>query len=122
MVAYSGTITAGPSNVGADVTLSQSCDQTAGAVMEARSVDMKMGTDSLIFYGMEVPDADVILSDGISLEHKGVTPDTPMVKTAPDMAAERDPVLSAALKTLGVEISADDAGKVFPFDWKVDTQ
>jgi carboxyl-terminal processing protease len=97
-------------------------DQSAGAVMQSRTESMKMGTDSLVFYGMNVTNADVILSDGVSLEHKGVTPDKLILKTAADLAAERDPVLAAALKTLGVEVSPDDAGKVFPFDWKIETQ
>jgi len=49
-------------------------DQSAGAVMEARSFSHKVGTDSVIPYGTSMTDADVIMSDGKSIERVGVIP------------------------------------------------
>ncbi len=95
-------------------------DQSSGAVMQSQREGLQMGTDSLIFYGMSVTNADVIMSDGISVEHKGVTPQTVIVKTGTDLAAGRDPELSAALQLLGVNLSPEDAGKLFPFDWNIE--
>lgn len=93
-------------------------DRSAGAVMQSRRADMQMGTQSIVLYGMSVTNADVLMSDGVSIEHVGVTPDFVVIKTGADLAAERDPVLAEALKQLGVETSAADAGRLFPFDWK----
>ena len=46
-----------------------------------------------------------------------MTPDEVVLPTAQDMASGRDPVLAHAAETLGVKISAEDAGKAFPYEW-----
>ncbi|MGB7210176.1 MAG: S41 family peptidase [Pyrinomonadaceae bacterium] len=93
-------------------------DQSGGAVMQARSVPMEMGASSIVPYGMSVTNADVIMTDGVSLEHIGVTPQTPMLPTGADLAKLHDPVLAAALKLFGQDVSAEQAGRYFPFNWK----
>ena len=95
-------------------------DQSAGAVMQSRSIPMKLGADSIVPFGISVTNADVIMGDGASLEHVGVTPDTKMLVTGADLAAGRDPVLAAALKLFGSDISPEDAGKLFPYNWDKD--
>jgi C-terminal processing protease CtpA/Prc len=95
-------------------------DQSAGAVMQSQREGLQLGTESVVFYGMSVTNADVIMSDGLSVEHKGVTPQNIIIKTGADLAAGRDPELSAALQLLGVNLSPEDAGKIFPFDWKTE--
>lgn len=95
-------------------------DQSAGAVMQSRGVAMELGVDSVIPYGMNLTNADVIMTDGVSLEHIGVTPQLKMVPTAADLAAKRDPVMAAALQLLGHELSAEQAGQMFPFKWDAD--
>ncbi len=96
-------------------------DQSAGAVMQSRGIPMEMGVDRIVPYGMSMTNADVIMTDGVSLEHIGVTPQYKMLLTGADLAAQRDPVLAAALKLLGQDVKAEDTGKYFPFDWdKVD--
>ncbi len=42
-------------------------DRTSGSVMQSVSVSMKMGTERIIYYGMSVTTADVIMTDGKSL-------------------------------------------------------
>jgi hypothetical protein len=58
------------------------------------------------------------MEDGQSLEHKGVEPQVFMVPTGADLAGSRDPVLAAAFKLLDQDVSAEQAGKFFPFNWK----
>lgn len=93
-------------------------DVSAGAVMQSRQMIFTMGGNDEILYGVSVTNADVIMSDGKSIEHVGVIPDEPVNPTGEDLAAKRDPVLAKALKMAGVEISAADAGKFFQYTWK----
>jgi carboxyl-terminal processing protease len=93
-------------------------DQSAGAVMQSRGVPMQMGADSIIPYGMNMTNADVIMTDGKSLEHVGVIPQILMTPTGSDLAAQRDPVLAASLKLLGETVTPEQAGKLFPFKWE----
>jgi len=92
-------------------------DKTAGAVMEARFYDESLGNDVQIFYGFEITDANVIMSDGKSLEKVGVTPDEVVLPTGADLSTGRDPVMVRAVSLAGGTIDADRAGKVFPFEW-----
>src|SRR4030095_8424434 len=43
-------------------------DVSAGAVMRSKSHDHSSGTDTMIFYGVSITDADIIMGDGKSLE------------------------------------------------------
>ncbi len=95
-------------------------DKTAGAVMEAKHYEERSGTDTVIFYGASITEWDLIMTDGKSLEHVGVMPDDVRLPGAQDLAAGRDPVLAYAVETLGVKISAEDAGKAFPYEWPPD--
>jgi C-terminal processing protease CtpA/Prc len=94
-------------------------DVSAGAVM--RSIfrpgllgDMSSG--NMIPYGVSVTDADIVMSDGNSLEHVGVTPDEVILPTPADLAGKRDPVLARAAAILGLELTAEKAGSLFPPD------
>jgi carboxyl-terminal processing protease len=93
-------------------------ERSAGAVMQSRGVPMKLGADSIIPYGMNLTNADVIMSDGMSLEHAGVIPQIEMIPTGADLGSRRDPVIAAALKLLGQEVSPEEAGKMFPVIWE----
>lgn len=92
-------------------------DRTSGAVMEARDYYGSQGMDTKIFYGFSITDADLIMKDGKSLEHTGVTPDEIVIPTAKDLASGSDPVLSRALELAGHKVDPVAAGKMFPYEW-----
>lgn len=92
-------------------------DQSSGSVMEAKHYDEKMGADTVIFYGASITEWDLLMSDGKSLEHLGVTPDELVLPSAHDIATGRDPALAYAAQTLGVKITAEAAGKAFQYEW-----
>ena len=92
-------------------------DLTSGSVMEARLYPCQQGTDTVIIYGFSVTEADLIMKDGKSLEHVGVTPDEVMIPAPQDLAAGRDPVLASAVAMAGGKLDPDAAGKLFPFEW-----
>jgi C-terminal processing protease CtpA/Prc len=92
-------------------------DVSAGKVMRSKSYDHQLGVDTVVFYGVSVTDADIIMSDGKSLEHVGVTPDEIRLPTAADLAARRDPVLAYAASLFGIAISPEKAGAMFPIEW-----
>jgi len=94
-------------------------DRTAGAVMRSRYYphSYDRGTpDWLVItpYGLNLTDADVIMSDGKSLEHTGVTPDELILPSSTDLASRRDPVLARAASLLGINIDPQQAGAIFP--------
>jgi carboxyl-terminal processing protease len=92
-------------------------DRSSGSVMEARYYPCSQGADNKIFYGFSITDADLIMADGNSLEHTGVTPDEILLPTAQDLAAGSDPVLAHAAQLAGVALEPAAAGKLFPFEW-----
>lgn len=95
-------------------------DQTAGAVMEARGFHFSQGVmlGSDLPYGVEVTVADLKMTDGKSLEHRGVTPDEILLPVPEEMAAGADPQLARALQLAGVPVSSSAAGMLFPVLWK----
>jgi C-terminal processing protease CtpA/Prc len=95
-------------------------DQSAGAVMQSRGVPMSLGVNSIVPYGMNLTNADVIMSDGVSLEHTGVTPQLTILPSPADLASNADPALAAALTLLGNETSPVTAGKLLPKKWEDD--
>ncbi|HXO05864.1 MAG TPA: S41 family peptidase [Candidatus Sulfotelmatobacter sp.] len=92
-------------------------DRTMGAVMEARDYSASQGMDTKIFYGFSITEADLIMKDGKSLEHVGVTPDEILIPSAKDLGSGSDPVLSRAAELAGLNIEPAAAGKLFPFEW-----
>ena len=93
-------------------------DRTAASVMEARYFKEAQGVEPIINFGINVTDADLIMSDGKSLEKTGVTPDQLLLPTAADLAAGRDPVLARAAELAGVKVDPAEAGQMFPFEWQ----
>lgn len=93
-------------------------DRTSGKVMRSRVYPHQMGLDTVIIYGVNITDADIIMSDGVSLEGAGVTPNLVLLPEAINLRAHEDPVLSGAASLLGVKLDAGEAGKLFPFKWR----
>jgi len=93
-------------------------DVSAGAVMRSKEYPHKMGVDIVAYYGVSITDADVVMTDGKSLEHVGVPPDEIRLPSASDLAAKRDPVLAYAASLLGVTISPEKASALFPLEWR----
>ncbi len=92
-------------------------DRSSGSVMESKRYSYKTGQNTLVYFGASITDADIVMSDGKSLEQFGVIPDEIALPTAEDLARGRDPVLARAAEVLGLKLNADEAGKIFPFEW-----
>ena len=92
-------------------------DRSAGAVMEAKRYRESTGVSMGPVFGFSVTDANLIMSDGKSLEGTGVTPDEILLPTAADLAAGRDPVLARAAELAGLKLDAAEAGKMVPVEW-----
>ncbi len=93
-------------------------DRSAGAVMLSRFFFHEGGGGNAYFYGNSLAMADAIMTDGKSLEGQGVIPDSMILPTQADLAAGHDPVLAHALQILGVRISPEEAGYIFPYMWE----
>jgi C-terminal processing protease CtpA/Prc len=92
-------------------------DHSAGAVMESLRYRFSVGENSLIAFGASVTDADIVMPDGKSLEHVGVTPDEMLLPTGADLREHADPVLSRAALLADVKLSPKQAGELFPPRW-----
>jgi carboxyl-terminal processing protease len=92
-------------------------DLSSGSVMEAKHYSETLGVEAITLYGASITEWDLIMADGHSLEHRGVTPDEVVVPTAADLASGRDPVLAHAADIAGVKIDPEAAGKAFPYEW-----
>jgi C-terminal processing protease CtpA/Prc len=92
-------------------------DTSSGSVMSARIYSHTLGLDTIVWYAAEVSAANLIMSDGKSLEKTGVVPDEVILPTGADLAAGRDPVLSRAVTLAGAKLSPEEAGTLFPVEW-----
>jgi|CXWL01.1.fsa_nt_gi C-terminal processing protease CtpA/Prc len=93
-------------------------DRSAGKVMRSMYYPKKFGLDVVVYYGVSVTDANLVMTDGQSLEKIGVAPDTLLLPTSLEMREKADPVLAKALAIVGVEVTPSKAGTLFPFVWK----
>jgi C-terminal processing protease CtpA/Prc len=92
-------------------------DHTSGSVMESRHYSESIGLGTVVFYGASITEADLVMSDGRSLEHTGVAPDETVLPSALDLANGRDPAMARAAEILGVKLTPEEAGKTFPYEW-----
>lgn len=93
-------------------------DRSAGSVMQSRYHSLQIGNYHGMTFGVDITEADVIMTDGKSLEHVGVTPDELLLPTAQEMSAMLDPVLTRAAELVGLKLDPKRAGELFPIDWK----
>ena len=94
-------------------------DRTAGAVMRSKGHSLQLGVKSFTLYGASITDADVIMTDGRSLEHAGVAPDKLLLPAGADLRVNSDPVLAYAASLAGVKLEPERAGALFPPRWKL---
>jgi hypothetical protein len=73
----------------------------------------QVGVDRVIFYTIEVSDADIVMADSTHLEGNGVIPDELVLPTAEDLHERRDPALARALAIVGLDYSPQEAGRLF---------
>ncbi|MHB1937525.1 MAG: S41 family peptidase [Acidobacteriaceae bacterium] len=92
-------------------------DRSSGSVMEAKQYTYKSGADTVIYFGASITEAEIVMTDGKSLEHVGVVPDEVVLPSADDLANGRDPVLAHAVETVGGKLTPEAAGKLFPYEW-----
>jgi C-terminal processing protease CtpA/Prc len=93
-------------------------DSTSGSVMEAKHYHHQTGNPGF-FYWTSVSNADLVMADGKSLEHTGVTPDETILPSAEDLANNRDVVMARAAEIAGVTLTPEAAAKLFPYEWPV---
>jgi C-terminal processing protease CtpA/Prc len=93
-------------------------DRSAGAVMRSKTHSHDLGVDVVVFFAASITDADIVMTDGKSLERVGVVPDELMLPTARDLAAKLDPVLAYATSLTGAAITPERAGAMFPLEWR----
>ena len=93
-------------------------DLSDGKVMRSRPYLHDLGADTLVSFRVSVTNADYIMADGQSLENIGVKPDELLLPTGEDLAAKRDVVMARAFETLGVKMTSETAGKLFPILWE----
>jgi C-terminal processing protease CtpA/Prc len=92
-------------------------DRSSGSVMESRYYPLTHGAYTETLYGASITEADLIMADGKTLEHTGVTPDETLLPTAGDLATGRDPVLAKAAELVGLRSDPVASGKMFPLEW-----
>jgi carboxyl-terminal processing protease len=88
-------------------------DRSAGAVMEARMFPAAQGGQFAVFYGFSVTSADLLMTDGRSLERAGVVPDEVLLPTPVDLAQRLDPVMARAAQVVGLDLDPAAAAKIF---------
>lgn len=92
-------------------------DVSAGAVMEARDFEEELGDDYKIQYEFSITSANILMTDGNSLENVGVIPDLRIIPSAKNLAAGEDPVLANAAAQYDLKLDSAAAGKLFPYEW-----
>jgi C-terminal processing protease CtpA/Prc len=90
-------------------------DRSSGSVMESRLYAHEIALDSPVSYAISVTDADLVMTDGKSLEHVGVEPDIVILPTSQDLANNRDPALAKAAGLVGAKLSPEEAGTILPY-------
>lgn len=94
-------------------------DRSAGAVMEAQFFPhaVSLSPTTMSPYGATITVAALVMSDGSTLEKAGVIPEERILPSPADLAEGRDPVLARAAELVGVRMTPQEAGKMFPFEW-----
>jgi C-terminal processing protease CtpA/Prc len=93
-------------------------DRSAGAVMQTKYHPHKLGAEMVIHWGATITNADLLMTDGRSLEKVGVTPDELLLPTNTELRDGDDTVLARATALAGFPLEPKHAGKMFPLEWR----
>lgn len=93
-------------------------DRSSGSVMEGKLYQMQVGIMREIPVAIGATNADLIMSDGTSLERVGVVPDKLLLPTAEELSVGHDPVLAYAASLAGIKLDPKKAGEIFPREWR----
>ncbi len=88
-------------------------DHTPGLGGETKICLHETLLDSHVYYRVDVPEADLVMTDHKSINNVGVDPDIIVLPTAEDLAVGRDPAMAKAAGLVGVKISPEEAGTMF---------
>lgn len=88
-------------------------DRSMGAVMTSIVRRREVGFTKLLPFGASITISDVIMGDGNRIENVGVMPEFIVLPTGADMLARRDPQMAKALQLAGIQMSPEDAAKIF---------
>lgn len=91
-------------------------DRTAGAVMESRGRQHRVGVDVVVVYYTAITQADLLFADGTRLEGRGVIPDEVVLPTGSDLARHRDRALARAITLAGHPVTPEGVGDLFPIE------
>ena len=72
-------------------------DASLGRVMRSSYYPEEVGAENIVFYGIQISNAKVVLPNGEELEGKGVTPDMPCNPSGDDMREKRDVCMDKAI-------------------------
>src|SRR5207249_10332601 len=89
-------------------------DRTAGAVMESKGYEHRVGVDVVVFYYTALTVADLVSSAATRLDGRGVMPDEIVLPSGADLASGRDAALSRAITLAGLAITPHAAGRRLP--------
>ncbi len=93
-------------------------DRSAGAVMQSKVYSHTIGAGRVVLYGVSITDAELLMTDGKSLERTGVQPDEVLLPTGAELADRKDKVLSRAAELVAGRLSPEKAGTLFPVEWQ----
>src|SRR5260221_1153532 len=72
-------------------------DASLGRLMTARYFPEEFGAEKIVYYGIQISTAKVVLPSGDEIEGKGVTPDVPCNPTGDDLREGHDVCLNLAM-------------------------
>ena len=92
-------------------------DHTSGQVMGARFYSHRLGAGTYVYFGAQVTEMDLLMTDNQKLEGRGVAPDELLLPVPADFSRDEDPVLAHAAELLGIKMTPAEAAKLFPYEW-----
>src|SRR5262249_47510460 len=87
-------------------------DSSLGRLMTSSYFSEEFGAEKIVYYGVQISIAKVVLPNGDEVEGKGITPDIACIPTGADMREKKDVCLATAV------VKAREALHLAPADQK----